>query len=388
MSNEAERTTTSTSSQSTVDDILRDARSAMTTITGLLEVAKTATVSIEEDQKQIAEALTDAQAKLSDVTNAATIAVAARTKITDDQAVIATKSDHIQNAQEHADLVRGNLDRVLTTATQQATGAEGQSARAQAAADGAATLLVDMQRSKGVAETDVAAIVTARETAEESTALIKGLADKSAEVETRIAEYERRLAELEQQCSSQLQTITDLLPGATSAGLAHAFDDRRKTFLKPHDRWQLIFVISLLAIIGLAVSGWWALYYGRPEAVSTPSYDEVLRMWLSRVPIAGALVWLALHAGRESALAKRLEEDYGYKSAIAASFLGFHKQMAEIGADTESNKPLAKLCGVTLATIASPPGRIYDNHKLTVTPADELTDAAKTAAALANAAIK
>ncbi|MGZ8440863.1 MAG: hypothetical protein ACXWXD_08810, partial [Candidatus Deferrimicrobiaceae bacterium] len=165
-----------------------------------------------------------------------------------------------------------------------------------------------------------------------------------------------------------------------SAGLAHAFDDRRKTFLKPHNRWQLLFVLSLLAIIALAITGLWALYHSGPTGTGMPpTLDEVLRTWLSRIPVAAALVWLALHASREAALAKRLEEDYGYKSAIASSFLGFQKQMAEIGSASESNKPLAKLCADFLTTMASSPGRIYEGHKLTVTPADQFTDAAKAA---------
>jgi hypothetical protein len=98
-----------------------------------------------------------------------------------------------------------------------------------------------------------------------------------------------------------------------------------------------------------------------------------------------ALVWLALHSSHESALAKRLEEDYGYKSAVAASFLGFHKQMLEVGGTVANNPPLAKLCGDTLTTIATPPGRIYDKHALSVSPAGELTQAAKAAAGVMGA---
>lgn len=365
-----------------VEDILKNAQSEMATILELVETARTAAA---ESQRLAATALTDAQTKLSDITDAATQAVAARTKITDEQAVIAAKSDHIQKAQEHADKVRADLDRVLTTANQQATAAEGHKSQAKTAADTAAALLQAIQKDKGAVETDAAAIVTARKTAEESTALLKGLADKSTKVETHIAEYEKRLAELELQCANQLETITDLLPGATSAGLAHAFDDRRKTFLKPHNRWQWLFVGSLVALMVVAIHGFLALYHSGPEGTATvPTFDAVLRMWLSRLPVVAALVWLALHASREAALAKRLEEDYGYKSAIASSFLGFHKQMAEIGSTSESNKPLAKLCGDTLTTIASPPGRIYEKHKLTITPADQFTDAAKAAGKIIN----
>jgi hypothetical protein len=388
-----------------VGDILKNAQSEMATILELVETARTATAesqkviaaahtdaqiklseitaaatAAKESQNLAATALNEAQTKLSDITDAATQAVAAKTKISDEQAVIATKSDHIQKAQEHADKVRADLDRALTTATQQATATEGQNSRAQTSADSASALLTDIQKNKLSVETDAASIVTARKTAEESTAMIKGLADKSIKVETHIAEYEKRLAELELQCANQLKTIIDLLPGATSAGLAHAFDDRRKTFLKPHDRWQWLFVGSLMALMVVAIHGFLALYHGGPEGTaSVPTLDIVLRMWLSRLPFVGALVWLALHASREAALAKRLEEDYGYKSAIASSFLGFHKQMTEVGSASESNKPLAKLCGDTLTTIANPPGRIYEKHKLTITPADPFTDAAKAA---------
>ena len=57
--------------------------------------------------------------------------------------------------------------------------------------------------------------------------------------------------------------------------------------------------------------------------------------------------------------------------------MGFQKQIAEVGKDTASNASLAKLLDNTLATIATPPGRIYETNKLTVSPADELTDLAK-----------
>lgn len=333
------------------------------------ETAKAAAREAVEFQRLTASALADAQAKLAEIATAATQAVAAKTQIVDDQAVIATKSDHIQKAQEHADTVRANLDRALTAATQQVTEAEGQKSRAQSAAETVTELLTEVRTSKGAVEKDMEAALTARKTAEESAGLTKGLAEKSATVEARIAAYESRLADLESQCATQLKTIEGLLPGATSTGLAHAFDERRQTFLKPHDRWQVVFVCSLLAIVGLTASG---LFYAY-QTEKFPTYDELVRLWLARLPIAGALVWLALHASRESALAKRLEEDYGYKSAISSCFEGFRKQMSEIGKDVATDSPLANLCANTLTTIASPPGRIYDKHKLIVSPTDELT---------------
>lgn len=327
-------------------------------------------------------ALVEAQSKLSEIQAIATQAVAAKTQITDSQAVVATKSDHIQKAQEHADGVRANLDRLLTAATQNATEAEGLKNRGKAASDEATQLLAATKAAKTSVEAELASIAAIKKSAEQASEQTKSLAAKADTIEKRVVDYEKYVAELQKQCSEHLQTIETLLRGATSAGLAHSFDQRRQSFLKPHGRWQLLFVGSVVLIVGLTVSGLLHIY----QSNAVPSYDELFRLWLARLPIAGALVWLALHASHEAALAKRLEEDYGYKSAIASCFEGFRKQMAEIGTDIPHDSQLAILCANTLTTISSPPGRIYDKHELTVTPSGELAEAAKAAAKVAQAA--
>ena len=349
------------------------------TARGLLAESESLTSTLRSKLEEVDGAratLTDTAAfaaiRLSEITAAATTAIAARTQVTDEQAVIVAKSAHIQAAQEHADKVRAELDRIQTVATQHATEAEGQRTRAQAATDSATELLAAVRAHKASAETELAGATAAHDIAKTAAAATKALAEKSESIKERIAAYEARLAELEGQSKAQLETITGLLPGATAAGLAHAFDDRRLTFLKPATRWQWLFVASVAALVVLALTGLWSVY----KEHTLLGWDDLARLWLARLPIAGALIWLALHASRESALAKRLEEDYGYKAAIASSFQGFQKQMADIGTSAPQGSPLWKLCEDTLSTIASPPGRIYDKHRLTVTPAGELASAA------------
>jgi hypothetical protein len=362
-----------TDAATSAEKLLKNAQRVMEKISQFAETAMEAALAASESQRLAATALSDAQAKVADITTVATQSVASSTQITDEQAVIATKSDHIQKAQEHADKVRGDLDRALTAAKLQATEAEGEKTRTKSAADSVTELLTSARTSKGAIDSDAAAIVQARDAAIQSAAQTKALAEKAAEVEERIAAYEKKLADLESQSADQLKTIEGLLPGAASAGLAHSFDGRRQTFLKPTQKWEWIFIGSIGALIFLAGQG---VLHGIIS--DTPfTYEEVLRLWLTRIPVAAALVWLALHASREAALAKRLEEDYGFKSATLATFLGFCKQMSEVGGAAETNQPLAKLCSDTLTTVATPPGRIYEKHKLTTSPASELTDAAK-----------
>jgi hypothetical protein len=367
-------------SQKLIDSVVSEAKTKLAEITvAATQAAATAGTSRDaaaESQKLVGAALADAKTKLAEITAAATQAVAAQTKITDDQAVIATKSAHINDAQKYADTVRADLDRQLTSAKQQATAAEAEKSKAETAADKTNDLITEIRATKTSAETDATEIASALKTAEESAALTKGLADKSVEVETRIAAYEKRLAELDRLCATQLKTIEDLLPGATAAGLASSWDERRKTFLKPHNHWQWLFVGSVLAIVVLALSGLIQVYMAK----APPTWDELMLLWLIRLPIGGALVWLALHASHEAALAKRLEEDYGYKATVASCLMGFQKQISEVGKDAAANPSLAKLLDNTLTTIAAPPGRIYDKHKLTASPSGELTAAAKAAA--------
>jgi hypothetical protein len=353
-----------------LQELMASARTILAAIKESADAASAASQAAADSQKQASGALTDLKATSLEITN---LAAQAKTQITDTQSVIATKSDHIQKAQEHADKVRAELDRALTAATQLVTETEGLNDRSQSAADLATELLTSVRTVKGAAETDAEAVKEAKSDAQDATDQIKGLADIAKEIENRIAAYETRLDEIELKSEAQLTTIVGLLPGATSAGLAHSFDQRRQTFLKPAARWQWIFVGSVTLIVMLTLSSLWHIY----SADKPLKYDDLLLLWLSRLPVVVALVWLALHAAHESALAKRLEEDYGYKSAIAASFQGFHNQMKEIEATTPPDSPLGKLCDDTLRTIASPPGRIYDKHKLTVSPTGEIATAAK-----------
>lgn len=355
-----------------LEEVRRSVESAQSLIADLKEQIS----EVEALRASATEFASSLQGKLADAQAAATAAVAARTQVTDEQAVVATKSAHIQGAQEHADKVRAELDRVQTAATQSATEAEGHKNRAQAAIDAASELLAEIRAHKASAAAEAEGIDTLHEAAKEASAVTRKLADRSDNIEKRLSEYEAALAELRKQSEEQLQTITGLLPGATAAGLAHAFDDRRKTFLSPATKWQWLFVGSVACLVVLALTGLYNVY--RDNTVL--GWDDLARLWIARLPIAAALIWLALHSSREAALAKRLEEDYGYKAAIAASFLGFQRQMAKIGEDASEGSPLSQLCQDTLATIGSPPGRIYDKHRLTVTPAGELAEAAATAA--------
>jgi hypothetical protein len=149
--------------------------------------------------------------------------------------------------------------------------------------------------------------------------------------------------------------------------LAHSFSQRQENFKRPSLVWQGIFIASLVALCVLALTG-------LSIASSSGGWRELALHWFSRLPIVASLIWLALHASREAAFSRRLEEEYAFKVATASAFVGFEKQMAAVGDSAAPGTPLHRLCEDTLRTLAEPPGRIYDQHDLTVTPASTVAD--------------
>jgi len=346
------------------------------TISRQVQEVATRVAALVEAEKQMESLLADIRGNQAEVTATATAAATAKADIRSRVGAATTQATRITEAHQRANQVCVELEKALTSATQHATEAEGFKTTTQSASEAATAALAALQTTKDTAKGEAAAVSTALSSATAAAEATKALAAKAETIEQRVADYEARLAELDTRCTNQLKTINDLLPGAASAGLAHAFNERRKTFLNPGKHWEWFFVGSLVALVLLAGSGLFHSFFSN----TAPTIEEVLVLWLTRLPVAATLAWLALHASRESALAKRLEEDYGFKAATAASFQGFHQKMAEMGAADAANAPLSKLCEDTLSTIANPPGRIYDRHELGVSPTAEIASTARSLA--------
>lgn len=349
-------------------------RAELADVLPLVEAARKHLGEIAAAKTQVEGMVSDIQSKATDAQNTAAAALAADQQIANELALAKSGVEAINTSKVDADTARKSIDAQLVGVSEVATQAAAGQALIAEMCQKASAALEQVTVSKATAAEGETAVQLSLTKGNEHVATLKSLADVAGEVQARITYYEGRLLDFDGQASTQLQTITDLLPGATSAGLASAFDLRRQSFLKPSTRWQWLFVGSVIALVVLALTGFWS-GTGKDGVID---YESILSMWLVRLPIAAALVWLAMHSSRESALAKRLEEDYGYKAAMAASFQGFQKQMAEINEKASADSPLRKLCQDTLATIASPPGRIYEKQALTVTPGSELAGAART----------
>jgi len=202
------------------------------------------------------------------------------------------------------------------------------------------------------------ALLLEAQTAEGSLKKVLEHLAKSDEIATG---HEERVEKLTAELKSLNERVEGLLPGATSAGLASAFNKQKARFVDPQRRWLLTFVgcIGLLVIVAipsfLSAIG---IHFGHQTD------DTWSTTWLHltmRLPIVLPLVWLGIYAGRNYMISLRLEEDYAYKEAISTAFEGYKREMEKIVAGEPANPtPIATLCTNILRAIAERPGRIYE----------------------------
>ena len=198
----------------------------------------------------------------------------------------------------------------------------------------------------------------------------KKLADIADSTHQRLTDFEAKLTEIHQSSKERLKAIEGLLPGATSAGLASAFNSRRQDFTRPQIWWQSLFIASLLALLALAM---WEPF-SHPASTGELTWNAVGLFVLHRLPFALPLIWLAFHAGHRAALAQRVGEDYAFKEVVSRSFEGYRREMAEIDGKAAPDSALSDFCASVLRVITSPPGRIYEKHKLNNTPLNALAE--------------
>ncbi len=373
--------------QAAVSVLNQQAESAKATIAELTTLSTT----LQAASKQTSETAAQASASLETLRTLANTATesasrieALKTQVEQSAQVAATRSEHIEEGRVYVDKKRAEIDVILNTAQQSASSAESQHQASRTSAENLRTLYVAAQKVKADTDSNAEAVASVLEDCNGHAVTTKALADKAETTDKRIAEYESRLAALEATANERLKTIDSLLPGAASAGLASAFNQRRAHFKWPQRVWQGVFVVSLLAL--LVIAGLEFSLFSKIDGALT--WDRLGLSLLHRLPFALPLIWLAIHSGHKAALAQRVEEDYAFKETVSRSFEGYRREMAELEGKAAPNSALTRLCAGVLGVITNPPGRIYEKHPLNNTPLSTLADSAAPIAPFASKVAK
>lgn len=181
------------------------------------------------------------------------------------------------------------------------------------------------------------------------------LKDKKEAIEALVAAADKSFNELKEK-------IESLLPGATSAGLASAFRDRKETIHGTKSRWIWgVFASSVMLVIlgGCSLFGW------------LPDQGVVVSIAGRSVIVVG-LVFIEEFCRRNYNVAARLTEAYAYKEVLSTSYLGYKKEMNEmvmpkVNEDAPNVKGSAVLMQTLLQKLGEEPGcDVFDKERQVV----------------------
>ena len=142
----------------------------------------------------------------------------------------------------------------------------------------------------------------------------------SAQMSKQKSEFESQASEIEKTYLELKARIESLLPGATSAGLASAFKERKDKIEKTKIGWIIGAITSSITLIAFGVCsllGW------------IPTQGIILSVAGRSVILVG-LIFIEEFCRRNYNVATRLSEAYAYKEVLSTSYLGYKEQMEKI----------------------------------------------------------
>ena len=160
--------------------------------------------------------------------------------------------------------------------------------------------------------------------------------DKDA-LQTKINKLKEDLSDLNKTWSTTFSTlkakIETLLPGATSAGLAKAYQDQKESYGAPYITWSVIFILTMIGMVWFAVS----------TVKGTDSFEKAMVGIISRTPFFLPMIWLALFSSKQASQNKRLQQEYAYKESLAKTYEGYKREIEKLPDTDIKSEILEKL---------------------------------------------
>lgn len=195
----------------------------------------------------------------------------------------------------------------------------------------------------------------------------KTLTEKDESLSKLQETYSQKYKELEAK-------IEGLLPGATGAGLAKAFMERKESIETQKKFWRNM---AIIGAAGLVLFGILAIIF--PPKISNGFYGFLVYI-LTRSSILVGIVMIEEFGRRHFNIISRLAETYAYKEVLSRSFEGYKKQMETVelestitttetdgtGKESKKTAPMkasSKLSDNLLDNLGTDPASIYEKEK-------------------------
>lgn len=171
-----------------------------------------------------------------------------------------------------------------------------------------------------------------------------------------------------------VEQIEELLPGATSAGLASAYTTMKESFKDQIKAMTLVFYLCIVTLLGIAFhssiqklgGGAWIAFKQYTD------WETTLRGVVSRLPMYGPAVWLGYFASKRRSEAQRLQQEYAHKEAVARSYISYKKQIEELQDDNEELR--SRLLGAAIDTISRNASTTLDGEHGDKSPSHEVLE--------------
>lgn len=202
----------------------------------------------------------------------------------------------------------------------------------------------------------------------------KGL---KAELEARRDQLNAMGSQFEGKFKSLQEQIESLLPGATSAGLATAYNNRRKKAESDAQFYSRAFFIGiiLLALSAAAtITQSFTLWPFSWVLISFESAKEYFDKLLFKLPLVIPVLWATLTVSKRRSEMHRLAEEYAHKEALAQSYEGFKKQISDLNKD--DSQLIQNLLEVILKAISLNAATTLEGRHGEKTPIQEVIETA------------
>jgi len=161
-----------------------------------------------------------------------------------------------------------------------------------------------------------------------------------------------------------VNNIEKLLDGATSAGLASAYGDLKKSFDNTIKNNTRIFYCALIALVIASI-----FFIVKVDIMDL---DKLLPNFLHKLPLVGPVIWLAFFASRRRSEAQRLQQEYAHKEAITKSYVSFKQQIEDLGKENE--ELMSKLLDTAISVVAYNASETLDKKHGDKMPIHELAE--------------
>lgn len=169
--------------------------------------------------------------------------------------------------------------------------------------------------------------------------------------------------------------IESLLPNALTAGLSHAFSDKKEEEVQSYEKHKTQFGYG---IAGMIIVSLIPFFFSFKFIIDGVDIDVVInrapRLVLAILPLYVPVLWLSISSSKKMNLSKRLIEEYSHKEVLSKTFEGLSRQIENINEEEISSDLRISLLQNFLHMYSENPGKLISDYNTSDHPVMELLE--------------